>query len=86
MIDNKEPSIYNIKDYNNSQKNKKKKKEVKKKKKEKNYGYTWLINSLKSKDPYFSVDHGVQLLSCLFKQLEDEGVSRQKISELVNSV
>lgn len=66
-IDSKEPSIYNIKAQN------KKKKKGKGQKKTRNQ-YEWLIQKLQNKDPYFSVDLGVQLLNCLFDEMEQEGV------------
>ena len=75
-----EPSMHN------NQMRKKVKKTPKGKKVTKNQ-YEWLINKLENKDPYFSVDLGVQLLNSLFEELVEQGkATRNQINDYVRGV
>ncbi len=73
-IDKREPSLFN-KPQKSSKKTKKRTPKPNK--------YSWIASKLKDKDPYFSVDHGVQLLSCILLELLDQGVSQSKVNSLL---
>lgn len=54
---------------NNNQKRKSTKKPSAASKEKNKNQYEWLVNKLENKDPYFSVDLGVQLLNSVFEEL-----------------
>ena len=68
-ICDKEPTITSI-----QQKKKKKKAKKAKTTTKKRNQYEWLVEKLQNKDPYFSVDLGVQLLDKIFEELQKDGV------------
>ncbi len=47
--------------------------------------FDWVIRNLKSDDPYFSTDHGAQLMNCLLIELENQNVSKQAIEKFIKN-
>ena len=58
-------------------------KKIKKAFKPKIYDFGWLLKKINANDPYFAIDHSVQLLNCIFNKLLEENVDKDQIEKFI---
>lgn len=76
-----EPFLYN----RDLQRAPRQSKKLKKPSQNRKLDFSWLLKKINASDPYFAIDHSVNLLNSLFARLMDEKVERREIEQFINA-